>query len=120
MPTSYSGDIQYVSRLVRLARHFVPAAIFEKSRVSLTSFCNPLSVTCQYVDACTIVTCIPFQSDYRHGKFCLLPFDKFYEKNGRENMNNTTMVSGVQWALSNLECPYTHTHTHAHTTVYSQ
>ena len=36
-----------------------------------------------------------FQSGYRSGKLCLLPFDKFYEKDGRDNMDKTTLVRGA-------------------------
>ena len=35
----------------------------------------------------------PLQAGYVCGKFCLLPFDEFYEKNGRVDKLHTTMVS---------------------------
>ena len=33
------------------------------------------------------------QHGYLHGKFCLLAFDKFYEKNGQPNQAKTTLVN---------------------------
>lgn len=102
--TSCSGDIQYVSRLVRLAKHFVPAAVFDKSCVSVrccTYYTPSYSAVSLYACLLPCLCCIhPMQSDYRYGKFCLLPFDKFYEKDGRENMDRTTMVSDSLWNFS--------------------
>ena len=62
----YSGDVQYISRLVRLVRHYVPACVLTGSEHS--------------------------HREFYHGKLCLLSFDKFYEKNGKEDLEKTTLV----------------------------
>ena len=36
------------------------------------------------------VAWLSFQDGYKQGKFCLLPFDKFYEKDGTPNEAKTT------------------------------
>ena len=61
---SFSGDIQYVSRLVRLVKHFVPACVLDSS-----------------------------STGYLHGTHCLLPFDAYHDPTtGERDMNQTTMV----------------------------
>ena len=70
-----SGDVQYISRLVRLVRHYVPACVLTESEHS--------------------------HGHFYHGKVCLLSFDKFYEKNGEENLEKTTLVR--HWQMQ-----YTH------------
>ncbi|CAI8012358.1 hypothetical protein GBAR_LOCUS7924 [Geodia barretti] len=69
-PDMEGGDLQYISRLIRLARHFVPAAVFD-----------------------------PTRSGYRSGTLCLLAFDKFYEKNGSPDRNKTTMYIPNEYAV---------------------
>lgn len=59
------GDVQYIARLVRLVRHYCPSAVLGKNCTDNQSFVSP--------------------------RLCLLPFDKFYEKDGRENMEKTTL-----------------------------
>jgi hypothetical protein len=85
-PDMEGGDLQYISRLIRLARHFVPAAVLD-----------------------------PTRSGYRSGTLCLLAFDKFYEKNGSPDRNKTTMVRGMVHnpvfscaSLPSLLPPYPH------------
>jgi hypothetical protein len=69
-PDMEGGDLQYISRLIRLARHFVPAAVLD-----------------------------PTRSGYRSGTLCLLAFDKFYEKNGSPDRNKTTMYIPNEYAV---------------------
>ena len=58
------GDIQYISRLVRLVRHFVPASVLD-----------------------------PSKTGYIHGRCCLLPFDAYHDpETGERDMERTTMV----------------------------
>ena len=63
----FSGDIQYISRLVRLIKHFVPAGIIK-----------------------------PSMTGFIHGRYNMLPFDAFYDPiTGERDMNRTTMVDVV-------------------------
>lgn len=57
--------MQYIARLVRLARHYCPAAVLGEKYKDDQGFVSP--------------------------RLCLLPFDKFYEKDGSENMKKTTL-----------------------------
>jgi len=43
--TTFSGDVQFISRLVRLVKHFVPASVFDSMKVLGTA--TPLCVICQ-------------------------------------------------------------------------
>ena len=58
------GDTQYISRLLRLVKHYCPAGILGNGRNDIRGFLSP--------------------------QLCLLPFDKFYTKEGVEDMNRTT------------------------------
>jgi len=42
------------------------------------------------------------QHGYLHGKFCLLAFDKFYEKNGKPNQAKTTLVNQADLQYAEL------------------
>lgn len=59
------GDVQYIARLVRLVRHYCPATALGEKYKNNEGFLSP--------------------------RLCLLPFDKFYEKDGRANMDKTTL-----------------------------
>lgn len=68
---SNSGDIQYISRLIRLVKHFVPACVIDSSRTG-----------------------------YVHGRHCLLPFDAYHDPmTGERDLQQTTMV-GCQYVKS--------------------
>ncbi|XP_064400155.1 uncharacterized protein LOC135346463 isoform X2 [Halichondria panicea] len=71
-PDMEGGDMQYMSRLIRLLKHFVPACILSSN---------------------------PSGEQYRHGKCCLLAFDAFYEKNGNANRNKTTLYVPNDYAF---------------------
>ncbi len=67
----YSGDIQYISRLVRLVQHFVPACVLDPA-ISEGA------------------------GGYLHGRLCLLPFDAYHDPlTGERDMDQTTMVGGA-------------------------
>ncbi len=67
----YSGDIQYISRLVRLVQHFVPACVLDPA-ISEGA------------------------GGYLHGTLCLLPFDAYHDPlTGERDMDQTTMVGGA-------------------------
>ena len=66
-----SGDIQYISRLIRLINHFVPASVLNTPGTG-----------------------------YKHGKYCMLPFDKFYDpETGQDDLNRTTFVRYITSVL---------------------
>lgn len=63
----FRGDMQFISRLVRLVRHFVPAS-------------------------CTTVPSSEGRQ-YLHGKYCMLAFDKFVDpQTNEEDDERTTFV----------------------------
>ena len=72
------GDIQYISRLLRLSYNFVPKC-------------------------CTTTgSSLDTDSQFLHGKLCLLPFDKFVDPlTGEEDDNRTTFVSIIMYIHSN-------------------
>ena len=65
-----SGDTQYIGRLLRLVRHYCPKQIVKDGQ---HGFLSP--------------------------QLCLLPFDKFYEKDGTENPNKTTLYVPNDYSL---------------------
>lgn len=72
------GDIQYISRLLRLSYNFVPKC-------------------------CTSTgSSLDSDSQFLHGRLCLLPFDKFVDPlTGEEDDNRTTFVSIIMYIHSN-------------------
>ena len=63
----FSGDIQYISRFIRLIKHFVPAGIIN-----------------------------PSMTGFIHGRYNLLPFDAVYDDvTGEQDVNLTSMVDVV-------------------------
>lgn len=69
VPDMDNGDIQYISRLLRLVEHYLPAQILNET-----------------------------STGYVHGKICVLAFDGYYEKDGRKNMERTTLYVPNEYA----------------------
>ena len=130
-----SGDLQFISRLVRLVKHFMPASVLDPSKVHILHRNSCIILLCWVsslrfvpahhspsVNASYMCMHLPFsfplfsspllssslpspplppppssfpptiQHGYLHGKFCLLAFDEFYEKDGQRNRSKTTLV----------------------------
>jgi len=71
VPQMDGGDVLYTSRLIRLVKHYIPAKVLKPAD---KGFLNP--------------------------KCCLLPFDKFYSRDGVADMNRTTLYVPNDYALS--------------------
>ena len=91
-PPVLRGDLQYISRLIRLIKHFTPLSIldtgtphFEDRRPTRTSSL-PASLS-------------SLPKRYGHGKYCLLAFDAFYEKDGTRNNAKTTLYVPNDYSL---------------------
>eukprot|EP00731_Ephydatia_muelleri_P000233 Em0001g233a len=69
VPDMDNGDVQYISRLLRLVEYYVPAHVLNEANTG-----------------------------YLHGKICLLAFDAYYEKDGRKNMDRTTLYVPNEYA----------------------
>ena len=78
------GDLQYISRLIRLIKHFVPLSILG-STTALEGH-TPTRTTSLPAS----LSSLPFISRYGHGKYCLLAFDEFYTKKGEKCEDKTT------------------------------
>ena len=101
-----SGDVQFISRLVRLVKHFMPASVLGPSKVCTTQkqlqyplcwvsslhFVPYLSPLLSLLSSSFLLHSSTIQHGYLHGKFCLLAFDAFYEKDGQRNRPKTTLV----------------------------
>ena len=70
VPQMEGGDVLYCSRLIRLAKHYVPSSVLR-----------------------------PGQKGFLNPKCCLLPFDKFYTKKGIPDISKTTMFIPNDYAL---------------------
>ena len=63
----FSGDMEYLSRFIRLIKHFVPAGIIN-----------------------------PSMTGFIHGRYNMLPFDAFYDPiTGEQDMNLSSLVNVV-------------------------
>ena len=113
-----SGDVQFISRLVRLVKHFMPASVLDPSQVRTTQkqlqyplcwvsslrfvpYLSPsvhnfirlfLSPLLSLLSSSFLLHSSTIQRGYLHGKFCLLAFDALYEKDGQRNRPKTTLV----------------------------
>ena len=79
---------------MRLIKHFVPLSILDKP-TALFQDHTPSSTQ----SLPTSLSSHPGLSQYSHGKYCLLAFDAFYEKNGRRNESKTTMYIPNEYAV---------------------
>lgn len=70
VPQMEGGDLQYCSRLIRLVKHYIPAAVIR-----------------------------PGEKGFLYPKCCLLPFDKFYTKGGVAVKSKTTLYVPNDYAL---------------------
>uniref|UniRef100_A0A1X7VQI3 2-amino-3-carboxymuconate-6-semialdehyde decarboxylase n=1 Tax=Amphimedon queenslandica TaxID=400682 RepID=A0A1X7VQI3_AMPQE len=83
------GDIQFISRLLRLARHFVPIS------------CTNINGSDLVVGgAVGVVSAGSSDERFVHGKLCLLPFDKFVDPlTGEEDEQRTTFSVPNEYSL---------------------
>ena len=95
----YRGDLQYISRLIRLAKHFVPAAIFDESRVSNVTTCCIHSFSMCVLDVRT-----PYIVRWDAIKFT------YCMKGEREDCtgNYTTVSLSVRVIIAMENCVYFH------------
>jgi len=70
VPEMEGGDVLYTSRLIRLVKHYIPASVIKSEQ---KGFFSP--------------------------KCCLLPFDRFYTREGIANMSKTTLYVPNDYAL---------------------
>ncbi|XP_065883607.1 uncharacterized protein [Dysidea avara] len=71
VPQMDGGDILYTSRLIRLVKHYIPANVLK-----------------------------PIGKGFLNPKCCLLPFDKFYSRDGKADINKTTLYVPNDYALT--------------------
>ena len=88
------GDLQYLSRLVRLIKHFVPLSALNNSATPIVDHTPTRTRSLP-----ASLSSLSMESQYLHGKCCILAFDAFYEKDGTRSDAKTTFYVPNDYSL---------------------